>query len=60
MPQNAKNLHRQDLPLSKPSASAPLNQSVTASSDQTEEEKIKAMFQIGANQWAQEQQAMAR
>ena len=60
MPQNAKNSHRQEAAISRSAAAAPLNQPVTMNGAQTEEEKIKAMFKMGADQWAQEQQAMAR
>ena len=60
MPHNAKNSHRQEAQTTKPSASAPINHSTAMIGAQTEDERIKAMFKMGADQWAEEQQTMAK
>ena len=60
MPVNAKNSHRQETHPTKPSASGPINQPPAMNGAQTEEEKIQAIFKMGADQWAQDQQQMAK
>lgn len=60
MPQNAKNSHRMEALTTKPSRSIPTNGIASMNGAQTEEEKIDAMFRMGADQWAQQQQAMAK
>ena len=60
MPQNAKNLHRIEAAANKtPSSSAP-NGATAINGAQNEEERIAAMFKMGADQWAQQQQEMAK
>ncbi|KAL8828239.1 MAG: hypothetical protein Q9191_002709 [Dirinaria sp. TL-2023a] len=63
MPQTSKNSYRAEAPTSKPvNPARPSNVSQQASDTngaQTEEEKIAAMFQNSANQWAAQQQEMA-
>ena len=62
MPQSSKNLHRSELPSSKsatqvtPGPSGLLN----IGGAQTEEQRIAAMFKMGADQWEQQQQHMAK
>lgn len=59
MPQNAKNFHRTEASATKPpSSSAPIG-ATAMNGAQNEEEKIAAMFKLGADQWAQQQQEMA-
>lgn len=60
MPQNAKNTHRQEAHKPAPAASDAGKLSVPMNNAQTEEERIQAMFKMGADQWAQDQQAMAK
>ena len=60
MPQNAKNFHRMEAPASKPSSSNTPNGATAMNGAQNEEERIAAMFQMGADQWAQQQQEMAK
>lgn len=57
MPQNAKNTHRSE-PISKPS-STPANLA-KMNGAQTEEERVAAVLNFGADQWAQQQQEMAK
>lgn len=64
MPQNAKTSYRAD---ATAASSVPLNKQMEATrglSDmngaQTEDEKIAAMFRLGADQWAQQQVEMAK
>lgn len=60
MPQNAKNSHRLEAPAAKnPSSNAPSGATVMNGA-QNEEERIAAMFKMGADQWAQQQQEMAK
>lgn len=62
MPQNAKNIHRSEIPTAKSAAqtiSDPASLS-TINVSQTEEQRIEAMFKLGADQWAQQQQHMAK
>ena len=54
MPQNARR------EASKPSTSQPVTAGSANKIGQTENERIAAMFQQGADQWAQEQQEMAK
>ena len=54
MPQNAKITHRPE-----PSTSTQTN-STSMNSAQTEEERMAAIFKMGADQWAQDQQVMAK
>ena len=64
MPQNAKSSQKSDVASSRSVDQAkPVNgiQQMPGANDfQTEEQRIAAMFQQGADQWAQQQQAMAR
>ncbi|CAF9935973.1 MAG: hypothetical protein ALECFALPRED_006650 [Alectoria fallacina] len=59
IPQNAKSFHRMEAPASKPSSSSAANGATTINGAQNEEERIVAMFKLGADQWAQQQQEMA-
>ena len=60
MPQNARNSHRQESLTTKPStAKAAIGLSVMNDA-QTEDDRIAAMFKIGADDWAQQQQQMAK
>ncbi|KAL8729414.1 MAG: hypothetical protein Q9166_004744 [cf. Caloplaca sp. 2 TL-2023] len=62
MPQNAKNSHRTDTAAGNPATSKRAETSNGLSDmngARTEEEKIAAMFKLGADQWAQQQQEMA-
>ena len=59
MPQNAKNVRLEPPATKLLSSNAPGG--VTAMSGaQNEEERIAAMFKIGADQWVQQQQEMAK
>ena len=58
MPQNAKNTHRSEPIISKPS-STPANLA-KMNGAQTEEERVAAVLNFGADQWAQQQQEMAK
>lgn len=60
MPQNAKNFRRTEAPASNPSSSGAPNGATAMDGTQNEEERIAAMFKIGADQWAQQQQEMAK
>ena len=64
MPQNAKNSHRVEASSFKTIIQSKVGSVSNALSDmtgaQTEEEKIAAMFKMGADQWAQQQQEMAK
>ena len=60
MPQNAKNSHRMEVPATKASSSSVPNGATEMSGAQNEEERIAAMFKMGADQWAQQQQEMAK
>lgn len=60
MPQNAKNSHRSEAPLTKQASSTPANGLTLMNGAQTEEQRISAMFKMGADQWAQQQQEMAK
>ncbi|KAL8990735.1 MAG: hypothetical protein Q9177_000674 [Variospora cf. flavescens] len=63
MPQNAKPSHHGDTStlksVSKSNKAEPANRLSEMNGAQTEEEKIAAMFKLGADQWAQQQQEMA-
>lgn len=64
MPQNAKNSHRTDGAVGNSVAASRKTEVPNGLSDmngaQTEEERIAAMFRLGADQWAQQQQEMAK
>ena len=60
MPQNAKNLHRQETPATQLSSPNGQTGATAMSGAQNEEEKIAAMFKLGADQWVQQQQEMAQ
>lgn len=64
MPQNAKPSHRGDTStlksVSTSNKAEPANRLSEMNGAQTEEEKIAAMFKLGADQWAQQQQEMAK
>lgn len=60
MPQNAKNTHRNETSATKqPSASTAPKIITVMNGAHSEEERIAAMFKMGADQWAQQQQQMA-
>lgn len=64
MPQNSKNSHRAEHPMSK-TASKGKGQDTSLGltaidENQTEEQRIAAVMKIGADQWAQEQVEMAK
>lgn len=64
MPQNSKNSHRAEASITKntPHGKIP-NISIglpDMNNAQTEDQKIAAMFKIGADQWAQQQLEMAK
>ena len=59
MPQNAKNFHRQEASVTKLSpSSTPTGAAMSGAHN--EEEKIAAMFKLGADQWVQQQEEMAK
>lgn len=64
MPQNAKISHRGDTGSLNAAANnkrvEPANRLSDMNGAQTEEEKIAAMFKLGADQWAQQQQEMEK
>lgn len=60
MPQTAKNLHRMEAPATKTSSSSAPNGATAMNGALNEEERIAAMFKMGADQWAQQQQEMAK
>lgn len=64
MPQSSKNLHRAEAPIARNhlhgKASGTKVDIPDINDAQTEEHKIAAMFKIGADQWAQQQQEMAK
>ena len=60
MPQNAKNHHRQEGPAIRPTAPAGASGLSVMNGAQTEDERIAAMFKIGADDWAHQQQQMAK
>ncbi len=64
MPVNARNLTRAQTSVSKPVPHGKGSSSTLGLSEmngaQTEDEKIEAMFKAGADQWAQQQQDMAK
>lgn len=60
MPQNAKNFHRLEAPAAKNSSSNATSGATAMNEAQNEEERIAAMFKMGADQWAQQQQEMAK
>jgi len=60
MPQNAKNSHRLEGPATKQTVSTLTNGLTPMNGAQTEEQRVAAMFKMGADQWAQQQQEMAK
>ena len=60
MPQHAKQSHRQEVTNRSTAAGSTKAPSATADTTQTEDQKIAQMLQLGANDWAQQQQQMAR
>ena len=60
IPQNAKNVHRMEAPATKPSSFNAPTGATAMNGAQNEEERIAAMFKMGADQWAQQQQEMAK
>ena len=60
MPVTAKNSHRREAPPIQPPLSAHTTQSTAMNGAQTEEDRIQAIFKMGADQWAQDQQQMAK
>lgn len=59
MPQSAKNFNRQETTTAKP-LSKPTNGLASMGAAQTEEERVAAFMQMGADQWAQQKQEMAK
>ncbi|KAL8985715.1 MAG: hypothetical protein Q9205_000666 [Flavoplaca limonia] len=63
MPQNAKNLHRTELAAGAAGTASRKAEAPRGLSEmngaQTEEEKIRAMYRLEADQWAQQQQVLA-
>ena len=60
MPQNAKSSHRMEAITTKTASSSYTTELVAMNGAQTEEQKVAAMFKVGADQWAQQQQEMAK
>lgn len=60
MPQNAKNSHRSEVSNAKQTSPTLGNGLTSMNGAQTEEQRIAAMFKMGADQWAQQQQEMAK
>ena len=60
MPQNARTVHRTEATPTHSSSSNPPSGATAMNGAQNEEERIAAMFKIGADQWAQQQQEMAK
>ena len=62
MPQSAKNTHRSEMSSSKSAPKAVPGPSSLSNvdGDQTEEQKIAAMFKMGADHWEKQQQHMAK
>lgn len=64
MPANAKNSYRIEQNSMPATATKPSTSTMSGASAmekaQTEEERIAAMFQVGADQWEQQKQHMAR
>lgn len=60
MPQNAKNSHRLEAPATKNSSLNVPSGATAMNGAQNEEERIAAMFKMGADQWVQQQQEMAK
>ncbi|KAL6714661.1 Protein mpe1 [Lecanora helva] len=59
MPQNARTSHRSEVPATRSTLNAPASELILGNSAQTEEQKLAAVFKIGADQWAQQKQDMA-
>jgi protein MPE1 len=60
MPANAKNSHRREgHSISQPTSTKTI-QPAAMRAGETEDERIQAMFKIGADQWAQDQEQMAK
>lgn len=60
MPQSAKHSHRQELPHRNGAIESTKASTSAADDIQNEDQKIAQMLQLGANDWAQQQQHMAR
>ena len=60
IPQSARNAHRQDAFTTRLVAGVPSTNLNAMRGAQTEDERIAAMFQMGADDWAQQQQQMAK
>lgn len=60
MPQNAKNSSRQETSQTSQNSNKPQASSAPINNAQTEEERMAAIMQMGADEWAQDQQAMAK
>ena len=62
MPQNAKTTNRSEISTSNLAAQTAFDLSSLSKTrgTQTEEQRIAAMFKMGADQWAQQQQHMAK
>lgn len=60
MPQNAKNSHRSEASAIKQTSTSTTNGTPPMNAAQTEEQRVAAMFKMGADQWAQQQQEMAK
>lgn len=60
MPQNAKNFHRLDAPATKSMAPSVADGNSPLNGHRTEEENMAAVLKMGADQWVQQQEQMAR
>ena len=60
MPQYAKAYHQVETLTTKPLSSNAPSGAAVMNGAQNEEEKIAAMFRLGADQWVQQQQEMAK
>lgn len=60
MPQNARNSHRMEALSTKPIAPSVANGTDSLNGHQTEEENMAAVLKMGADQWVQQQEQMAR
>ena len=60
MPQSAKNSHKLEGTAAKSALSTSVDGLTAVGGAQTEEQKLAAVFKMGADQWAQQQQEMAQ
>ena len=60
MPQSARSFHKQDMITTRIAAAGPSHGVTAMHGAHNEDEKIAAMLQMGADDWVQQQQHMAR